>query len=118
MAQARGEATRHHNDVHLIGRLAAPAVARVLPSGDPLVSWRLVVERPPESRRRPGAVDTIDCASWRAGVRRAVQPWVAGDLIEVTGALRRRFFRTPAGAVSRYEVDAVAVRRIIRRPAR
>jgi len=36
-------------------------------------------------------------------VRRSALRWVQGDVVEVTGALRRRFWRTPAGtAASRY----------------
>jgi single-strand DNA-binding protein len=34
------------------------------------------------------------------------------DLVEVEGALRRRFFGGPAGRQSRYEVEAAALRRV------
>jgi len=49
-------------------------------------------------------------------VRRSVGGWGEGDLVEVTGAIRRRFFRTAAGAASRVEVE-VASGRLIRRAA-
>jgi len=38
--------------------------------------------------------------------------WRAGDIIEIDGALRRRFWRTPGGPVSRYEVEVRKARRL------
>lgn len=109
----RLEDTEHLNCVELVGRLAAPAAERVLPSGDRLVQFRLVVSRP--ARGHGVAVDTVDCAAWTATLRRKVQAWQEGDLIGVTGALRRRFWRSAAGSpASRYEVEVGAARRVRR----
>ena len=107
------------NELRLVGRLGAPAEVRQLPSGDELVTWRLVVDRPPGTRRlpegvRPATVDTLDCVGWSAAIRRSSQSWVAGDVLEVQGALRRRFYRAGAAVASRYEVEAAAVRRVAR----
>lgn len=96
--------TEHRNDVTLIGRLADAPQSRVLPSGDELVSWRLIVERSADANR--GGVDVIDCTAWNARLRRAAVRWAAGDLVEVTGALRRRFWRGPGGLQSRCEIEA------------
>lgn len=94
----------HMNDVTLLGRLSGEPGARTLPSGDVLVAWRLVVERPPGGRGRV-TVDTIACVSFEAGVREPAAGWRHGDVIEVRGSLRRRFWRTKAGAgVDRCEV--------------
>ena len=111
----------HANEVLLIGRLAADPVLRELPSGDPLVSFRLVVERPTPVRRAsraagtPGSraptVDTLDCAAWRKDVQRSLTRATPGDELEVHGSLRRRFWRTGTGAASRSEVEVVRVRR-------
>jgi single-strand DNA-binding protein len=83
--------------------------SRQLPSGDLIAAFRLVVERPPPRRKRPAdrspTVDTLDCVAWRAPVRRAALRWRAGDTVEVAGALRRRFWRSPAGPASRCEVE-------------
>jgi single-strand DNA-binding protein len=98
------------NQVRLAGRLAADPVATVLPSGDTVTSFRLVVPRAPRDRRPP-SVDTIDCAVWRAAARRRVASWGQGDLVEVEGALRRRFWRGPSGPRSRYEVEVRTARR-------
>jgi single-strand DNA-binding protein len=97
------------NQVFLRGTFAGEAVERTLPSGDELVSFRITVARPPGGRVR---VDSIDCASTRATVRRSVTRYQAGDEIELTGSLHRRFWRTPGGwPSSRYEVDVDSLRR-------
>lgn len=113
--------TAHENEVHLVGRLSAEPTPRELPSGDVLVTFRLVVARPPAARRTGGGpssrsptVDTIDCSAWRKGVQRSLDKAAPGDVIEVEGALRRRFWRTGSGAASRSEVEVSRVRRLTR----
>ena len=91
----------HRNDVHIVGRLSTAAEQRDLPSGDQVVTWRLVVNR--ESERR--GVDVIDCAAFAARVRRAAVKWQPGEVIEIEGALRRRFWRSSGGTASRFEVE-------------
>lgn len=98
------------NEVRLTGRLAADPVTTVLPSGDAVTTFRLVVPRGPGDRQPP-SVDTVDCAVWRSGARRRVSGWGVGDQVEVHGALRRRFWRGPAGPRSRYEVEVRQARR-------
>jgi single-strand DNA-binding protein len=121
-AAARADATAAvgdgRNDVALRGRLAAAADERTLPSGDAMVSFRLVVPRGAQPARSDGvrrpSVDTIDCVAWPARVRRAALAWQPGDTIEVEGALRRRFWRGAGGGpASRCEVE-VAAARVIR----
>ncbi len=102
------------NEVRLLGRVTAQPEQVVLPSGDPLWTFRVTVPRPPDKARpRPG-VDALDCKVWGGRVRRSVQTWSVGDVVEVAGALRRRFFLTPQGRVSRVEVE-VTSGRLIRR---
>lgn len=106
-----------HNEVLLVGRLGAAPEERELPSGDVLVTFRLVVDRPertlPEGVR-PVSVDTLDCVAWTPALRRTVSSWEAGDGVRVEGALRRRFWRAGAGAASRYEVEVVRAKRVQR----
>ena len=94
------------NTVELSGRVSGEPDAKVLPSGDDLVTLRVVVVRP-----TGGPVDTIDLACWSAGARRSAARLSDGDEVHVTGALRRRFFRTPGGAASRYEVEVTNLTR-------
>ncbi len=106
------------NEVVLVGRVSGEVQERELPSGDRLVTWRLVVARTPGRKPpdgvRPTTVDTLDCVAWGAGPRRSAAALVEGDQVEVQGALRRRFWRAGAGAVSRCEVEATTVRRLRR----
>lgn len=105
----------HANDVHLVGRVAATPVERTLPSGDVLIQWRLIVDRA-GGERTGRTVDVLACAAWTAKVRRSVRSWNPGDVVEVDGALRRRFWRAPTGTANRYEVEARTVRRLERAP--
>lgn len=115
--EAGAEAPETVNEVRLAGRISAGPEERVLPSGDVLWTFRIVVPRPPAGRAGVRAgVDALECAVWGGRVRRSVAGWGEGDLVEVTGAIRRRFFRTAAGAASRVEVE-VASGRLIRRAA-
>jgi single-strand DNA-binding protein len=95
------------NYVFLRGRLAAAVEYRDLPSGDTLAVFRVTVARPSADRAR---VDSIECASVRAKVRRSLARAEPGDEVEVSGALHRRFWRTPSGPASRYAVDVATVR--------
>ena len=110
-------AVGHRNEVVLTGRLSGVPEERELPSGDVVMTFRVVVARP-ESRQPAGvrraSVDTIDCAAWTAAARRALAGWVDGDVVEVRGALRRRFFQGAAGSQSRMEVEVARVRRVAR----
>ena len=121
------EATAGVNEVQLRGRVSGEPQVRELPSGDTVVQLRVVVRRPERSRpRTQGAIapsppvgrgagptiDTIDVGCWSAVTRRAAGRLVDGDVVEVSGSLRRRFWRSAAGAVSRYEVEASRVRRV------
>ncbi|KUG54389.1 single-stranded DNA-binding protein [Serinicoccus chungangensis] len=105
------------NEVHLRGRVSGAPTQRELPSGDVVVQLRVVVAR--TQRRGRGSasasaqrVDTIDVSCWSARARAAALRLEDGSGVEVTGALRRRFFRTSAGAASRYDVEATSLRAV------
>lgn len=108
-----------HNEVRLVGRLRGGPEQRELPSGDVLVAFKVVVDRPAPNRPLPAgvrlvSVDTVPCVAWAAGVRRTASGWEDGDVVEVTGALRRRFWRVGAGAASQTEVEVLSARRLSR----
>jgi len=100
------------NEVVLQGRVSAAAEERVLPSGDAVWTFRVVVPR--GDQRGRATIDTIDCAVWAGRARRTVAGLAAGDQVSVTGALRRRFFRAGGATVSRVEVE-VATLRVLRK---
>ena len=93
------------NEVRLRGRWTG-AKERQLPSGDEVVVARVVVPR------SGGGVDTLECAVWTRALRRRAMRLDDDVLVEVTGCLRRRFWRTPGGPASRYEVEIGSIRRL------
>ena len=98
------------NQVRLVGRVSAISEPHLLPSGDSVITLRLVVPRPVHRPKQP-SVDTIDIACWSPESQQgAVEAGVGGG-VEVAGSLRRRFFRGAGGLQSRYEVEAHLVRR-------
>jgi single-strand DNA-binding protein len=108
------------NEVRLVGTVSGDPEVRVLPSGDELCVVRVVVPRVPvrvrsDGRRQP-SVDVLDCCAWEARPRRTVGGWRSGDEVEVTGALRRRFYRVGGASSSRVEVE-VSSARLVRRAA-
>jgi single-strand DNA-binding protein len=113
VVEDQGEAV---NEVRLQGRLAADPQLRELPSGDSVWNLRVVVERPmPAGKEKPRQrVDSLECAIWSGRLKTQVQRWSAGDVVDVTGALRRRFFRAGGATASRVEVELTGGR-LIRR---
>lgn len=99
------------NEVRLIGRVGDQPQLRELPSGDAVVTFRLVVPRGPRERRPP-QVDTVDCAAWTAALRTRSLRLAADEVVEVVGRLRRRFWRGEGGPASRYEVEVLSIGRV------
>jgi single-strand DNA-binding protein len=100
------------NEVILWGRVSAPPDERELPSGDSIVTVRIVVGRDGAARSRSSQrVDTIDCVGWTVRAQRSMRRWAAGDQVELEGAIRRRFYRGVAGPVSRVEVEVLSCRK-------
>lgn len=107
-------ATDAVNEVRLVGRISQQPAAKELPSGDVLWTFRVVVPRSDHPGRQQ--VDALECAAWSPRARRSVAAWSVDDVVEVRGALRRRFFRAGGGPASRFEVE-MSSGRIIRRAA-
>ncbi len=101
------------NTVELRGRVTSAPTERELPSGAVITTFRVSVPR----ARTPMTVgssqvsDWLDCVAWSARSRRSVGGWRVGDPVEVSGALRRRFYRAGEGASTRLEVEVLGARR-------
>src|SRR5690349_2392455 len=81
------------NEVRLVGRVSRAPEERVLPSGDSVWTFRVVVPRGGPTGKSRQTVDAIECAAWTSRTHRSVRSWSADDVVEVVGALHRRFFR-------------------------
>ena len=101
------------NDVVLRGRLSAPPELRVLPSGDTLLLFKLVVRRDAPRPRGPKS-DVITCVILVRAVQRYASAWSTDDVVEVEGSLQRRFWRTPTGTAVAYEVNCHRGRKVAR----
>ena len=101
------------NTVELRGRVTSAPIERELPSGAVIVTFRVSVPRAktPMTSGSSQSSDWVDCVAWSARSRRSVAAWEVGDQVEVSGALRRRFYRAGEGAGTRLEVEVLGARR-------
>lgn len=102
------------NCIVLRGTLPAAAQPRSLANGTDVANFQVTVPRPEGTGARS---DTIDCVCSSPDLQRRIAKLAEGDRVEVTGRLERRFWRGPAGVVSRYEVQVASLRRLRRREA-
>ena len=102
--------------MHLRGRVSNELDERQLPIGERVVSKGVIVLRQPNRARRSVTVDTFDCIAWTARTGDALLKLAPDDPVEITGALRRRFWRGERGTASRVEVEISRVRRLRRPP--
>ena len=104
------------NHVEVRGRLSTDPVDRELPSGTPIVSFRLVIPRTTTVMTRGSnqRSDWVDCTAWSAAARRRASGWNVGDTVEVVGALRRRHYRAGEVSGSRVEIEMLGGRLVTR----
>ena len=95
------------NDLLLRGRVSAGATTKELPSGDKVVEFRLIVTR--ENRE---GVDTLDIAAWSAKSRKTALSLAPDEWVEISGAIHRRFWQSPGGLASRWQVEAIDILRL------
>lgn len=95
------------NDLLLRGRVSAAATTKELPSGDKVVEFRLIVSR--ENRE---GVDTLDIAAWSTKSRKTALSLTPDEWVEISGAIHRRFWQSPGGLASRWQVEAIDILRL------
>lgn len=95
------------NEVLLRGRVSGEPVEKQLTSGDLVVEFRVVIPR----KSREG-VDTLDIAAWTSKARRTGRTLKTDEWVEISGAVRRRFWQAPSGLASRWQIEASAISRI------
>jgi single-stranded DNA-binding protein len=95
------------NDVLLRGRVSAQAITKEMPSGDKVVEFRLIITR----ELREG-VDTLDIGAWSSKSRKIALSLKSGQWIEISGSIHRRFWQSPTGVASRWQVEAAEIVRL------
>jgi len=99
------------NRIILIGRLTRDPELRYVPSGQPVASFTLAVDRPFVNQQGERATDFIDVVAWRRLAEQVTQHLSKGRLVAVEGRLQIRSFETQDGQKRRVaEVVADAVR--------
>lgn len=99
------------NEVYLVGRVSSTPVEKVMPSGDKVVEFRIVIARA-KSRGSKQEVDTLDIAAWSARARKSALSLTIESWVELDGAVRRRFWQAPTGLASRWQVEVSELRRL------
>lgn len=93
----------HHNQVHIVGRVSAGPEVRALRDGE-LVVWRVAVERP-RPPGQPRRSDWLTCATAEPTPGATARGLRVGDVVELHGRLRRRFWRSRQGPVTPLEIE-------------
>lgn len=108
------------NTVTVSGRLSVEPAGRDLPSGTPILSFRVVIPRSTTVMTKGShqRSDWIDVTAWSSLARRRAAGWHVGDTVLVTGALRRRHYRAGEVAGSRVEIEMLGGRMVQRAAAR
>lgn len=105
--QASDEVDYSLNDLMLRGRVSATATSKELPSGDKVVEFRLIVARGERS-----GVDTLDIGAWSSKSRKFALSLKPDEWIEIQGSIHRRFWQSPGGLASRWQVEAAEIVRL------
>ena len=95
------------NDVLLRGRVSSLAIEKKLPSGDKVMEFRIVI-----ARSDGEGFDTIDISAWSSKLRRTAGSLKNDQWVEVSGSIKRRFWRGAAGLASRWQIDASEISRL------
>ena len=95
------------NNVLLRGRISTLAIEKELPSGDKVCEFRIVIARTNEE-----GFDAIDISAWSSKLRRTALALKSDQWVEVTGSIKRRFWRGSTGLASRWQIDANEITRL------
>ncbi|MDR5684381.1 MAG: single-stranded DNA-binding protein [Armatimonadota bacterium] len=104
------------NKVILIGRLTRDPELRYLPSGQPVATFTLAVDRPFVNQQGERKADFIPIVAWRKLAEQTSQHLSKGRLVAVDGRLQIRDYETQDGQKRRQaEVVAENIRFLDRR---
>jgi single-strand DNA-binding protein len=92
------------NQLSLRARVSAPSTLKELASGDKEIGFGLAI-----SHVDRDGLDTLDIATWSAKSRKRALALKADQWIEINGAIHRRFWQSPTGVASRWQVEALEI---------
>lgn len=99
------------NRVVLIGRLTRDPELRYVPSGQPVATFTVAVDRPFANQQGERGTDFIPIVAWRKLAEQASQYLSKGRLVAVEGRLQIRDYETQDGQKRRAaEIVADAIR--------
>lgn len=106
------------NRIILIGRLTRDPELRYVPSGQPVASFTLAVDRSFVNQQGERGTDFIDIVAWRRLAEQVTQHLSKGRLVAVEGRLQIRSYETQDGQKRKVaEVVADGVRFLDRKGA-
>ncbi len=85
------------NTVVLIGRLTRDPELRYVPSGQPVASFTLAVDRSFTTEKGKGTADFIPIVAWRKSAELISMHLSKGRLVAVEGRLQIRFYEAQDG---------------------
>jgi len=86
-----------YNRIILIGRLTRDPELRYVPSGAPVASFSLAVDRPFRDQQGNRETDFIDIVAWRKLAEQVSQYMTKGRMVAVEGRLQIRSYETQDG---------------------
>lgn len=86
-----------YNRIILIGRLTRDPELRYVPSGAPVASFTLAVDRPFRDQQGNRETDFIDVVAWRKLAEQVSQYMSKGRMVAVEGRLQIRSYETQDG---------------------
>lgn len=86
-----------YNRIILIGRLTRDPELRYVPSGAPVASFTLAVDRPFRDQQGNRETDFIDVVAWRKLAEQVSQYMAKGRMVAVEGRLQIRSYETQDG---------------------
>lgn len=116
----------HRNAIAVVGDLVSPVEPRIRPDGQEVLSFRVSVRVPAVDQGNVGTTvdrrdsgptsrrDVLDCVVTTPALRRRLEQYQPGDVIEIDGALRHRFWNASGRVQSRYEIDVLRLKRLAR----
>ena len=97
-----------YNRIILIGRLTRDPELRYTPSGQPVASFSLAVDRPFKGQDGQKQTDFIDIVAWRKLAEQVGQYATKGRLVAVEGRLQIRSYEAKDGSGRRKVAEVVA----------